>query len=485
MKNINIANGIFYTILFAIFFVFFSQIHPLLPFDTDDWLYSGFARPPYPSIYQWNPTKILPECLQPTIAMIAAYVVTPIIGDYLNALVVSHSIVISMFITIYLFSVQKLLEWRYKTSYRINFCIILVYTLLHFLILRISDSNNDYLWYSRDVNCYYNYLIPNMLNASLVLWLMRHDLRKITQSSNFCILLFITFLALFSNLYSTVILIAYVGSVLLLDLFDYKKGNGTWLKDYIKDHTFYLISIIIWIIVQWFEVNGNRANAYGYTDISLVETIKKTIKYLLLLRFNLWFIIITLGAIIGAKIYDYIKGEHRIWHIGKLNKIIILSFALSLTYLILLSSQVRPIYIIKSDVIISYVFFYLLLFVLAICFLCTKTNLAKTIMPLLIFFILVTINTKGNVFKDVQYWNGTDLYTCEKFDRDVIRQVQNADTQGLDSLVIYVHKYKDGLNWPQDFDHSEYIGLTLQKHGIIKKKITTIYEYLPAELDKR
>ncbi len=484
IKNNNIPYYVYYLFLLIVFFVFFSQIHPLLPFDTDDWIYSGYSRPPYPSLNEWNPTKILPECLQPAVAFTAAYFVTPIVGDYLNALVFSHAFVVSLFIIIYLYSVQRLLEWKFKTSRRLIFCIVLVYILLHFLILKINDSSNGHLLYSIDVNSYYNYTIPNLLNASLVLWLLRHNPQDITRTTTYCILLFATFLALFSNLYSSVILIAYIGAKLLLDLATCNKKENNWMKNYIRQHAYFLTVVLIWLGIQIFEASGNRANSYGYMSTPFIMSLRE-IKYFIVKRihFNGWFLAFTITVLIGAKICYFFKGNHKIFNIGKNQILLILALLLSCIYLILLSSRVYPVYLLRADITFSYTFFYLLLVVLCMGYLSSRLRTVKLLYPFLIFFFLFMLNTEENTFKDVQYWHEADLTYCEKFDRDVIRQLQTAEALGQDTVTIYVHKFNDGSNWPLKPIDGNRIGITLQKHGIIKRKIVTKIELLPAELD--
>ena len=50
--------------------------------------------------------------------------------------------------------------------------------MLHFLIFRTEETNNIYLFYANYVNCYYNYIIPDLLCASLVLYLLSKDWLK-------------------------------------------------------------------------------------------------------------------------------------------------------------------------------------------------------------------------------------------------------------------------------------------------------------------
>ncbi len=475
------SNYIYYTLLFFILFVFFSKVHPLLPFDNDDWKYCGLARIPYPSLSQWNPTKLFPECFQPLVGLSAAYFVTPIVGDYISALVFSHAIVVAIFIIGYFYSIQKLLEWKFKINHISAYSIISVLVLLHFLALITRSSDNDHLFYSPDVNCYYNYIIPNMLCASLATWFMRTDFTKLKSDTTLSLIYFLTFLALFSNLYSTVILIAVVGAKLVFKLFESDKREKRWLVKYIKDNAFFLFVIIIWLFVQLYEANGKRANTYGAMLLPFGDSFTTTIKLFLSIHYNKWFLLFTISLFVCAMTYHFIKGKHKSFYVGKLPTTILLAMLLAVIYLILLSSRVLPQYLLRSEILFSYIFFYILLVALCLGYLTSELRYIKPLYPFFIFFLFFIINTNENTFIDVQKPFGTDLQTCETFDRDVINQVKKADLLGKDTVTIYVHDYQNTSNWPLIINQGKYVGLTLYKHGIISHKIETIFEKLPAD----
>jgi hypothetical protein len=477
------SNYVYYTLLFFILFVFFAKVHPLLPYDIDDWKYCGIARLPYPWLGLWNPTKIFPECFQPLVGLIAAHFVTPIIGDYLTALVVSHAFVVTIFIIGYFFSIQKLLEWRFQLTKISALGIITVLVLLHFLALITRSTDNGHLFYSPDVNCYYNYIIPNMLCASLATWILRHDLTTIKSNTAQSLLLFLTFLAIFSNLYSSAILIAVVGAKLLLRLFESDKKEQRWLIKYIRNNAFLVFVIIVWLIVQLFEANGRRAHASEAMMLSFGESMKTTIAIFLSVRYNKWFLLLTVSAILAAVIHHSIKEKRNPFRVGKLSAMIVLALLLTVTYMILLSSQVLPQYLYRSEVKFSYLFFYILLVALGLGYLTSKVKYFKHLYPFLIFFLFFIGFTNENTYIDVQKPYGTDLQTCETFDRSFINQVKNADLMGMDTVTIYVHDYKNTTNWPLMLHQGKYIGITLHKHGITKRRIETIFVKLPEGFD--
>jgi len=475
-KKIFESKWTFYTVLFIVFFVFFSQIHPLVPFNSDDWINMGMARRAYPSFAYWNPTKVFPECFEPIAAMFAAYCVTPIIGDYLSAQIVTNAAIVSLFIILYLFSTHRLLEYKFNVGKLLGFGLVTLYALFHFLILRTGWSNNEYLWYSHDCNCYYHYTIPNLLCASLVMWLMRHNVQGIKDKLTIGILVFVTYLALCSNLYSTIILTAYLGSTLVIDLFKTNRKEAHWLNSFIRNHSYSLTVIALWFIVQLIEANGRRATSYGHLDRSLIDEVVSTFKYFVHIHYNLKFLALVFFSIITAKAYNYFKVKKNVTHFGRIPVILIFALFLSTAYLILLSSRVSVTYIQRGDVIFSYAFFLLLLTILCISYLCIKIRYFKLTIPFLILFVFYEQNTQGNVYKEIQHEYGLDAQSCLKLDRYIIGRVCEADAQGLDTVIIKVPKFNDDDNWPLSKDLSENLGTTLYKHNVTKRKITTLYE---------
>ena len=470
------SNWIFYTLLFIIFFVFFSLIHPLIPFDSDDWINMGMARRAYPSFAYWNPTKVFPECFEPLVAMFAAYFIAPLIGDYLNALTFTNAVVVSLFIIIYLYSFQRLLELKFKIGKLFIFSIVVLFATLHLLILKTEQANNEHLWYSHDCNCYYHYTIPNLLCASLVMWLMRNNINTISNRLSIGILGFVSYLALCSNLYSTIILTAYLGSVLLIDFLHANHKEPRWITVFIKFHWYPILIIFLWFIVQLIEVNGRRATSYGHLDRPLLEEVTITFNYFIHIHYNLKFIIFNILVLGGATVYYLSIRKKQLVHIDKTPFVLLCSLILSITYLILLSSRVVSTYILRGDVIFAYAFFILLLIAFCICYLSVKSRYVKMAFPFLLFFVFFERNTQGNIFKDIQFEYGLNAQNCLQLNQCYIKQICEADMQGRDSIIIQVPRFNDDDNWPLSIDLSKSIGTTLYKHNITKRNITTLYE---------
>lgn len=469
----------FYAFIFVALWIFFTQIHPLVPFDTDDWLYMGNSRTPFPSMSEKNPTKVFCELSEPLVANIGAFVIMPIVGDWVTAQIHALAITLALFIVIYLLLVQRLVTARFHLDKFRSYCIISLFVLLHFLMLRTRTADNDFLWYSRDVTCYFHYTLPNLLNASLVLWLMRHNPQQITSIRTHSLLLLTVYLALCSSLYASVILIAYVGALLIGHLVNALRSHKPWLRSYVRDNYYYLAIIVAWMGIQLFEINGNRANAYGNVDSPFLPTLLESARTFANLQYCSWFIVLTGLVVIAAKVCSWHHGHRQVLYTERRTLHLGLALLLSIAYLILLSSKVFPAYLRKGDVVFCYAFFALLIFVWLLGYLCARSRHTVLILPLTIFCVFFKLNSKGNTFRDVQHWNRTDAQTCIQFSRDVVQQVRQADAQSQDTCVITVPYYNDGSNWPFDYAHSQFVGKTLFQHNVTRREIVTIFQCNP------
>lgn len=173
-KNIRerIAIISFLSLSFCFLFIFFSQINPIVVFDNDDWAYICYSRPAVPIWNAWNPSRILPETLMRVCADFGAFILNPFLHDYVFSLTVVFAITVSLFICVYLYRFIKLIKARFGYSIIIVIDLSTIFLLFHFLVFRKNEINNEYLFRAIDATCYFFYIIPALLNASIVLFLL-------------------------------------------------------------------------------------------------------------------------------------------------------------------------------------------------------------------------------------------------------------------------------------------------------------------------
>ena len=211
---------VFAVLVFLFFFIFYAVIHPLIPIDLDDWSYIIKNRIFLPIWGAWNPAKVFPEFFYPLMSSIGAYVIYPLNNDYLQSQCIIHAIVVSMSITGYTLSFLHFVRSKFSISSSTAYMLTILFLMLHFLIFRTEETNNIYMFYANDVNCYYNYIIPDLLCASLVLSLLSKDWLKdkIMPTFKNSIIIVLLYLAICSNLYSSIILGGFIVSNILIDL---------------------------------------------------------------------------------------------------------------------------------------------------------------------------------------------------------------------------------------------------------------------------
>lgn len=474
-KKCSVSSILFYTSVFATFIVFYFQVHPLVPFDMDDWANMSLARPGYPTISDdvFNPTKIFPEVLQVLTGLLGAYVITPLLGDYVTSLILANAIVLSLFIILFLYSVQRYIESRYSLSRPLVFCCIILFTLFHFLAFRIHPSNNEYLWFAPDCTCFFHYVISDLFCISLLLWLIRMKPTEPQGDLKLSILVLGGYLALCSNLYSSVIIIAFVGAILCSQLVNHFRSKKC-LKDFAYKNRYLLIIIFLWLTVQLFEVNGNRAS-YSTSENSLITNIWITIKILAHKRLNHVFIGGSILLLISSMAIRIRTSNKKLDYLRSHNQILLLAGILSALYLILLSAKVGPEYINRPGVIYSFLIFFLLLVLNSICYLCSQVRWFKIMLPLLTFITLFEINTSEKTFLDVQYESNLNVQSCIRTSQHIVREAYYGALRGEDEILIDVPKFEEQKNWPLSVKHSCFLGRTLNKHGITNRPIDTYF----------
>ena len=305
--NSNIAsryNILFAILIFIFFFIFYSVLHPLIPIDLDDWSYIIKNRIFLPMWGVWNPAKVFPEFLYPLMSSIGAYVIYPLNNDYLQSQCIIHAIVVSLSITGYALSFLHFIRRKFELSASTAYMLSILFLMLHFLIFRTEESNNIYMFYANNVNCYYNYILPNLLCASLVLSLLSNDWLKDKFQSKFkySIIIVLLYLAICSNLYSSIILAGYIICILLVDLTCCIRGEkkyGLYLKININK----LVIVGCWMLVHLFEAFGLRAMESYNTQTPLLVSIQTTLSNVIDIQISKVFL---LFVIISA-IFSFLK----------------------------------------------------------------------------------------------------------------------------------------------------------------------------------
>ena len=455
---------IFFIILALITFAFFGVIHPLIIFDTDDWLYVYYSRKAIPSLEIYNPAKVFPEILMPLVSETTSYTLYPIAKDFVCSQKISHALVVTLFVCLYLFSFYKLCFERFCHSRVIAIYITILFYLLHFLPFRIAQTGNIYLLNAHNVNCYYNYVIPALLNASIVMFFVKesgldcfHKMSSIKKG--FCLLFM--YLAIFSNLFSSIILASYA----FADIVTNWKGT-------LKSKKNQCIVLGAWALAALCELLGGRARAIKREDINVFNEIGKTIKQLfnVLIKENRLFLLIVL---VSTTIIIFYMVKKKLDIIG-----LVVALIITVVFEVLLCAVTGYTRISRPDVIVAFYFFILALICISLSVFLAEYKKILVVAPLFLIIVFFEINTEGVTFVESNTPN-INSNCAEAISRDIIRQIVDADKCGESEMTLIVPKWDSEDNWPHALYAEERFTKALQKNGVISKRI--IIHMVPSE----
>lgn len=360
-KKNKIISIILLVVIFLSMVMFFTLVHPMYIYDTDDWTYASWYRNGLPTFRQFNPTRVLPEILMPIISELAAKILYPITGDYIESLSWIYAIVVSLCIITYLYMMGKLMIKETKLSSKSVVTILLIILMLHFYI-----RPNTHMFYGANITCYFYYIIPALLNSVLVFYIIwKGKEEKSTMATG--IFLLAIYLCIFSNVLNSAVLMAYTAYTLIKSTYVFiknwtRKGKHrkAGIKDFIVENTIALFTSVLWIIAELMEINGLRASQISSEKLQISESVKSLFEYIAGIRPIVLWITFTLVIIsVGVIVRDQLKNkysEEDSTYIEALIRNIICCFLVML-YLIILCSKAGTEYLTRGDVNIDWIVF--------------------------------------------------------------------------------------------------------------------------------
>lgn len=478
-KKSRIYIAAWYFFVFGFLYIWFSQIHPLVLYDSDDWSFASYIRRGIPMWRDWNPSRVLPETLMPMVCSGAVYLLYPLTGDYMGAVTVGSAVVVSIFITVYLYCFTQMIKRAFSLPEEISVSISAFFLLLHFLAMRSEESSNRYMFYCWDLTCYYFYLIPSLLNASLVMYMTkneRFDALWSTGGNNLRKGLFLLalYLAIFSNLPASGILAAFAGGKVLFAIINQikNKKNG---NEFLKPVMVYLGILLLWLVSAVFELSGGRAASAGDNGVPFLQAVEYVVETLShpTVYCGKAFMAIAFSVILVAAIRLVIPGNN-----GKQSREFISVFlffgvcgAAMLVYFILLVAKVDYWCAYRSEYLFGPFFYLFLLVTLALGYSLKRCPNGVILLPAVLYVMLTCTNTVGQTYKESNMEN-IPADVCIQVGNDLVGQFIQADKAGAEHLELYVPVSQKELNWPFFSGYNGFaIADTLYEHGIITRRI--------------
>lgn len=468
--------SIFFLVIFVFFVVLYTRIVPLVIFNMDDWDFISFGNKRFlPDWGSWNPSRVLPEMLMPFVAQLSVYLIYPFSHDFLGSIELGMAITISAMVTVYSYAFYQMIRKRRGHSIYLSYALTLLFLVLHFLIFRTKNESNDYLFNGYyDATTYFFYLIPALLNASLVLAFCPTGFFSSEMSlRKRALLLPAVYFAVFSNIHQSIILAVYVCFDMLNQLIvairekNRKKGIGIWK---------HIAFLALWGTSLIYENSGGRANGVRYTtNADLIAKIKKSWIMLRdrLCDINGVFLTILICTLIVAItvlcLYLHNKQKEKIKMLFRWNGIqMLLSAVIALVYVFLICSVSLNFYITRGDVLLSSLFFLFVFMIDIMAILLNKVKKIRFMLPMLLVVCLLQVPTGGQTFKS-SINNNIPYETARKISREILNSYVEADIQHEDNITIEVPKFTGG-NWPLT-NNGPRISKVLFKYHIISRPI--------------
>lgn len=481
MKKIKVTTPelIWYLLVFGFFLVWFTKIHPLTVFDVDDWAYIHYPRRAVPLPTYWNPSRILPEILMPFCGSLAAHLVYPLIGDYLRAMTLTHGFVISLFLTLYIYSFTCMMRRLFHLSTAGTLLSSSLFLIAHFVIFRTGVAGNTYLFYCYDLTCYYYYMIPGALNASLVMWMIGNP--RFSEFLSSCspgkmgLFLLLLYLAVFSNLPDSGILACYAGAVVLLNGLKLLKQKTDW-RAFVRENFIFLGILCVWLLCAFLELSGGRASSLTPSDRNLAANLAFNARRLATIVFRCRWVWPAVSALIaGAALILLLRSrgtttEDRAFR--RLLSLGLVAFGAMAVYTLLLCTAVMNGSVNRVEYLFPLCFYALLAVMLCFGYLLQKVPKTLYIVPIALCVLFCECDTLGVTYLESNTSN-LNPTICNEIMQDLVDEILLADEKGLDEITLEIPVTVSEDGWPL---MPQFLGprmaTTLCEHGLLRREIT-------------
>lgn len=463
-----IISAVAVVITFILCFIFFYFIRPLGIYDSDDWSYVSYVRHVYPSLAEWNPTRVLPETWLPLLGAISSYIVYPILGDYIGSITLTLAIFSAAFISVFGYVVMKL----FKEVFADDLVGVITYWALFLLsgMLIFGAGNSQHLFWAENVTCFFYYIVPGILNAITVLVIMirRH---KGTFKVD-ALIVFLVYFCINSNMYSSILLVAFLSAESLWDVsckWLKRKNEKVTLKSIIIDNLFTIVVDVIWLISLAMELNGGRAKMLGASGgFNLKSTLINF--YYCIMGMNRGWVVINFLLIVFLLVYSIKKKDQT-----KMVVSLIVSLAVTTLYLILLCAKVDPVYIGESKSLFPVLFIIDLLSIMAVSKLVKSWPVVKIAMPCVLFSLAIMFSYYAPGYRHYNV-NQLSYEQSKRVNDDILEQIFEAKERGENEITVYVPKHASDM-WPISISYGgNNVAQALFRHGLTESwmKITFV-----------
>ena len=482
-KRDKIIYSIFILVVFLGLFIFWQVIHPLYIYDTDDWTYITQSRSAIPLWKTWNPSRVLPETIMPLISELGVYIIYPFSNDFFGSMASFTALFLSLIVLIYLLAFVNYIGKKHLMSGGMMGAMLIIITLLHFLPFTVNKINNQHMFYASSVTCIFYYTIPCLLNGILVLYFHSKDdiweFNKNNTTKN-ALLIFLVYLAIFSNMFQSIILASYAASIIFskIILLIRNKKYKNYKKEFLNKEIIPWISIlIVWLIALAFDYSGGRSASVKTilhfkssinTYFKVFESLNKLFVFFVIINF-----IIAGIYIMGTESWNIRNAANRIIKSLSANLVIIFAFILTSIFLILLCSITGVSYLKESSVFFSVIFFVLIIALDCFGYLLCNKFILRLMIPILVYILMFETIFSTKTFRPYNQ----SLYMekdVKAIDEMILRQIMNTNSNLNSDVEVFVPVTNLGCddNFPISVKYGgDRIAESLKKLGFISNQL--------------
>ena len=419
----------------------------------------------------------------PFVAEIGIRIFMPINKDYIGAISIAFGLVMAFGYTMYLLLLNKVIVGEKCQPWDSLWSGIFL-SVFHFLPFLVNQTGNLYMYASGNTNSFFNYTLPALLNAGLVCFLLNRkkiesmkDGESVFGNKGFLVLF--VYLAIFSNILHSVILVAYICSGLVIALVKTKGNMKEKVLTWVRNKWQWLMVLVIWLISLRFEMSGGRANGIS-SGSEYISNVTKTLQSLVetALDLRMIFVLGVTAFIIGASLVCLCcrdkSDKEKLFLENSLE--IILSLIIVSAYLVLVCAKAGSWYITRADVFSDILFYVILWFGISFYYLIQCMPQLKCVIPLSIFILICATLNDEKSYRETNCFEYMPKYV-KAFDDDLMNQIIEADQAGETVVVVKVPSYSSVDNFPLASTYGgERIAKSLFVHGMTEKKMEVILE---------
>ncbi len=442
--------------------VFYVELHPLVIASPDDWTYISYSRQAWPMKGAWNPGKVLPETIGGLVGNLSAFLVYPILGDYIRTFSICYGIFFAALAAAYITAFASLVKKCFSLDHIQTLFIAFVFFALNFQLCKVRTINNNHLLSIYGINLGINYSMPTFVCAIMAFYIIKcvayddylntiktYDLAyalNMFRSFKSGILFLFLYLCIFSNLITNGTLLAVLGAAFIQRICnDIKTGIRRGFKNWFWRYSAYIAAFVMDLLCGLFELTGGNADLHDDFSLSRAiseypSTVKTVIDNINKPTFLTIIVIIALSLAISFSAKQ--KGTNDAERLRKMLIITLSALLIDFIYVSIISIRVGG-YIASGMVYNGILIWVVSSGVISCAYIISKIAELRAYIPIIAFILLfVVINIPDNVgngfgLGDRLYGDNSSAAFYYEESNSLLEQFIDADKNGVESFTLY------------------------------------------------